>query len=102
MKCKQLIMGHTHPTIMLTDRLGYKMYESCWLRGETDKDKLVGKYPVSKPLEIIVMPAFNQLCGGIAANQEGVAGPIGKIMDVKNARVYLLDGSFLGRVKDIK
>lgn len=48
------------------------------------------------------MPAFNPLCGGIAANQEGITGPIGKIMDVKNAEVYLLDGSALGKVKDIK
>jgi len=50
----------------------------------------------------LVMPAFNPLCGGIAVNKEGIMGPIGKIMDIKNAQVYLLDGSSLGRVKDIQ
>ena len=48
------------------------------------------------------MPAFNQLCGGIAVNREGIAGPIERIMNVDNSEVYLLDGSFLGKVKNIK
>ena len=51
---------------------------------------------------IIVMPAFNPLCGGIAVNREGVMGPMGKILDVSQAEVYLLDGSLLGKVKDVQ
>lgn len=102
MQCEQIIIAHTHPTIMLMDRLGYKMFESCWLKGTTIKNKLLGKYPNAGDPHILVMPAFNPLCGGIAANIEGVVGPIGKIMDVKNAQVYLLDGSSIGKVKDIK
>ena len=102
MRCKQLIIGHTHPTVMFTDRLGYKAFEPCWVKGKFIENKLKEKYPDSTDSEILVMPAFNQLCGGIAANQEGITGPIGKIIDVKNAEVYLLDGSCLGKVKDIK
>jgi putative SbcD/Mre11-related phosphoesterase len=102
MLCEQTIIGHTHPTIMLTDRLGYKTFEPCWLKGETVEDELRERYPDSTDIEILVMPAFNPLCGGIAANKEGVTGPIGKIMDIDNAQVYLLDGSSIGRVKDIK
>jgi len=102
MRCKQLIIGHTHPTVMFTDRLGYKAFEPCWVKGKFIEDKLKEKYPDSTDSEILVMPAFNPLCGGIAANQEGITGPIGKIIDVKNAEVYLLDGSALGKVKDIK
>ena len=102
MQCEQIIIGHTHPTIMLTDRLGYKKFEPCWLKGKFIKNKLKERYPDSTNVQILVMPAFNPLCGGIAANREGVVGPIGKIMDIKNTQVYLLDGSFLGKVKDIR
>ena len=102
MQCEQITIGHTHPTIMLTDRLGYKTFESCWLKGSFIEERLKEKYPGSKYPQILVMPAFNPLCGGIAANREGVTGPVGKIMDVENAQVYLLDGSSLGRIKDIK
>ncbi|MCX6667035.1 MAG: metallophosphoesterase [Euryarchaeota archaeon] len=102
MQCDQIIIAHTHPTIMLTDRLGHKNFEPCWIKGNFLDSRLKEKYPSSASPKILIMPAFNPLCGGIAANQEGITGPIGKIMDVKNAEVYLLDGSALGKVKDIK
>jgi len=101
MQCKQIIIGHTHPTIMLTDRLGYKKFEPCWLKANLIEDKLKEKYLNSADPEVLVIPAFNPLCGGIAANKEGVTGPIGKIMDIENAQVYLLDGSCLGKVNNI-
>jgi len=101
MMCDQIIIGHTHPTIMLTDRLEYRAFEPCWLKGNFLKDKLFEKYPESKNPEILVEPAFNPLCGGIAANKDGINGPIGKIMDLENSQVYLLDGTSLGRIKDI-
>ena len=102
MQCDQIISAHTHPTIMFTDRLGYKTFESCWIKGNLVGDKLKKKYPNAIDSKILVMPAFNPLCGGIAANQEGVSGPIGKIMDIENAQIYLIDGTSLGKVKDIK
>lgn len=102
MGCEQIITAHTHPTVMFTDRLGYKTFESCWIKGMFLKNKLKEKYPNSTRPEILVMPAFNPLCGGLAANQEGIMGPIGKIIDIRNAQIYLIDGTSLGRVKDIK
>jgi len=101
MQCEYVILGHTHPTILLTDRLGYKTYESCWLRGY-GKDALKERYPNTSDPNILVMPAFNPLCGGIALNSEPIIGPFGKIIDIINADVYLLDGSSLGKVNDIK
>jgi len=100
-QCDQVIIAHTHPVIQLTDRLGYKTFEPCWLKTKTINDKLKEKYPDATDLEILVMPAFNPLCGGIAANTQGITGPIGKIMDIGNAQTYLLDGSSLGKIKDI-
>jgi putative SbcD/Mre11-related phosphoesterase len=102
MKCEQIIMGHTHPTIMFTDRLEYKTFEPCWIKGIFLNNKLKEKYPNSAHPNILVMPAFNPLCGGIAANQKGVAGPLGKIIDIQNAQIYLIDGTSLGKIKDIR
>jgi putative SbcD/Mre11-related phosphoesterase len=101
MQCKQIISAHSHPAIMLTDRLGYKSFEPCWIKSKFIKNKLREKYPNSTNPEILIMPAFNPLCGGIAANQEGVTGPIGKIIDIRNAQIYLIDGTSLGKIKDI-
>ncbi len=101
MQCEYVILGHTHPTIMLTDRLGYKTFEPCWIRGKCIKNTLIEKYPDSNNPNIIVLPAFNPLCGGIAINKEPLIGPFNKILDIKNAEVYLPNGSSLGKVKDI-
>jgi hypothetical protein len=102
MQCEQVIIGHTHPTVMLTDRLGYRTFEQCWLRGAPLSEKLQGKYPNSPTSEILIMPAFNPLCGGIAVNRDLLLGPFNSLIDVDNADVYLLDGSSLGKVKDLK
>ncbi|UCH72008.1 MAG: metallophosphoesterase [Thermoplasmatales archaeon] len=102
MLCKQIIAAHTHPTIMLTDRLGYKTFEPCWIKGKPIKSKLKEKYSYFKDISILIMPAFNKLCGGIAANKYGITGPIGKIININNAQIYLLNGSALGKAKDIE
>ena len=102
MQCKQIVTAHTHPTIMFTDRLGYKTYEPCWIKGNFDNFKLKAKYPNSSNPQILVIPAFNPLCGGIAANNDGITGPLGKIIDIDNAQIFLIDGTYLGKIKDIK
>lgn len=101
MQCDQIIMGHTHPTIVFTDRLEFRAYEPCWLKSIFISKKLKEKYPDAKCSDVLVMPAFNPLCGGIAANKQGITGPLGKIIDVKNAKVYLIDGTSIGKVGDI-
>jgi putative SbcD/Mre11-related phosphoesterase len=102
MRCEQIIIAHTHPTVMFKDRLEFRTFEPCWIKGIFLKDKLIEKYSNSKNPEILVMPAFNPLCGGIAANQEGITGPIGKLIDIQNSQIYLIDGTSLGKIKDIK
>ncbi len=102
MKCDMLITSHTHPTIMFTDRLGHKTFEPCWIKSSINSNKMKDKYPKGTCSSILVIPAFNPLCGGIAANQEGITGPIGKIIDIKKAYIYLIDGTSLGRVEVIK
>jgi putative SbcD/Mre11-related phosphoesterase len=102
MQCDQVIIGHTHPTVMLTDRLGYRTFEQCWLRGAPLNNRLQEKYPNASTSQILIMPAFNPLCGGIAVNRDPLLGPFSSFIDVDNADLYLLDGSSLGKVKDLK
>ena len=102
MECKQVVIAHTHPTVMLTDRLGYRTFEQCWLRSTPLFETLIEKYPTSQTLQILVMPAFNPLCGGIAVNRDPLLGPFRSLLNIENTEVYLLDGSSLGKVKDLK
>ena len=102
MQCEQVVIGHTHPMVMLTDRLGYRTFEQCWLRSVPLSDILLEKYPSARTTQILVMPAFNPLCGGIAVNRDPLLGPFKSIINIENAEVYLLDGSSLGKVKDLK
>jgi putative SbcD/Mre11-related phosphoesterase len=102
MLSRYILIAHTHPTIMLEDRLGYKSFKPCWLKGEITKKSLNKKYPDSTNIKFIVIPAFNPLCGGIAVNVDGFTGPLGNIIDIKKSEVFLLDGSSLGKIQDIK
>jgi len=102
MQCEQVVIGHTHPTVMLTDRLGHRTFEQCWVRSSSFFEKLTEKYPASVTSEILLMPAFYPLCGGVAVNRDPLLGPFGSVIDVDDADLYLLDGSFLGKVKDLK
>lgn len=102
MKCEQIIMAHTHPTIMLSDRRDYKTYEPCWIKAKFQEERFRKKYSNSPKTNILIIPAFNPLCGGIAVNKNGIVGPLGKIIDTQNSEIFLLDGTLLGLVKDIK
>ena len=103
MQCEIIVMAHTHPTVMFTDRRGFRTFEPCWLKGGFIRDKLIERYPkfLNDP-QILVIPAFNPLCGGTAVNKQGIVGPIGKMINIDDSEVYLLDGSFLGKLKDIQ
>lgn len=99
--CDQILMAHTHPTIMLTDRLEHKSFEPCWVDAKPDKKKLKEKYKLDKNPKILIIPAFNPLCGGIAINKDGITGPMGKMIDITESSIYLIDGTSLGSVNDI-
>jgi uncharacterized protein len=101
MQCEQVVIGHTHPQVMLTDRLGYQTFEQCWMRCNSFTDKLKEKYPTSRTSQILIMPAFNPLCGGIAVNRDALLGPFGSLIDVQTSELYLLDGTSIGQIKDL-
>ncbi|MEW5761007.1 MAG: metallophosphoesterase [Candidatus Thermoplasmatota archaeon] len=95
-KCEKMIFGHIHPVIKLVDSLGGKRYEHCWIRGEPRK---LEKYKNFRVKEIVVMPAFNELCGKpISCKGKTMIEKIAKIQDSK---IYLLNGTYLGLFKEL-
>jgi metallophosphoesterase superfamily enzyme len=49
-----------------------------------------------------MVPAFNELCGATVVNgKDDFLGPIARHIDRKNAKAYLLDGTYLGRIKNL-
>jgi putative SbcD/Mre11-related phosphoesterase len=103
MNSSYLLMGHTHPTIMLQDRLKYESYESCWVRTRLDSEKTKERYSsFNKDIELIILPAFNPLCGGLAVNKDGIMGPMNAIVNQDKNEYFLLDGSFLGTNKTLQ
>jgi len=56
------------------------------------------KFGICKIEQIIFMPAFNKLLGGMAFNKKDFKpiGPVFKFAEWKKSEVFLTDGTFLG------
>ncbi len=104
-----VVMSHNHPTIRFTDSLGHGVSEEVWIRTyfiEKAIKEHYGEIKWSSP-EVIIMPAFNELCGGIPFNEsihEELLGPVfaNHAIELEKARAFLLDGTDLGTVGSIK
>ncbi len=104
-----VVMSHNHPTIRFTDTLGHGVSEEVWIRTyfiEKAIKEHYGEIKWSSP-EVIIMPAFNELCGGIPFNEsihEELLGPVfaNHAIELEKARAFLLDGTDLGTVGSIK
>ncbi|MFQ6128536.1 MAG: metallophosphoesterase [Thermoplasmata archaeon] len=102
MEGKILCMGHVHPSVLFVDRLGLRMTRRCWLRADFKEG---GKRYERHPQELILMPTFNDFCGGFPVN-DSKSKPIGpllrsELIDLENSRIYLLNGVDLGKLKDL-
>ena len=104
-----LIMAHNHPTIRFVDDLGYRSAEPVWIRTRLRRSAaFVDRYRdcdlnSADPI-VIIMPAFNKLCGGVPFNapNPNLLGPIAAhTLDIDCATAYLLDGTNLGRIRDM-
>ncbi len=119
-----LIAGHNHPTVLLKTPLGIRMVQRAWVKGVADPSKLAKAFleqdavryegdPVAAfndhyeaeigcP-EMILMPTFNDLLGGLPVNGEAPQSLLGPMLrrnaiNTEDFEVFLLDGTFLGRV----
>lgn len=110
-----VITAHNHPTVRFTDSFGYSIVEPAWIRTRLNVETLKARFgnldfengkDWADP-EVFIMPAFNELCGGVPFNestQEDLLGPVFSSggIELENAEVYLLDGTRLGRLKNIR
>jgi metallophosphoesterase superfamily enzyme len=119
-----MIVGHNHPTVLLPTPLGINISRRVWVRGALNSEHLSRifleqnginvdddplelfekKYGVRvKNSEMIIMPTFNDLLGGLPINSKSpksLLGPlVGRgIISIEKFDVYLLDGNYLGKV----
>lgn len=99
---KTLIMAHNHPCIEFRGKLGGRLTESAWIRARFKPD-----YAGEGNPRIVIMPAFNDLIYGMPFNtREGreLLGPFFKRgwIDLEEAEAYLIDGTFLGKIKNLR
>lgn len=87
---KIIVIGHNQPNVKFRDKVGALYFEPVWLRGKTKDDK-----------KVVVMPAFNPLCGATIVNKDELLGPIAKLLLPRRTHAYLLDGTDLGNLTDL-
>jgi len=119
-----IVMGHNHPAVQLNTPLGVRITRRVWVRGRTDVRRLAGAFldqagiktegdPLKEFCEhfeaeasdsqVVIMPTFNDLMGGLPVNAEtpkSLLGPLFRTgaIEVDDFDVFLLDGTFLGQV----
>ncbi len=86
-KKKIIVVGHNHLVVRFQDDVGAIYKEPVWVRGKAGEKT------------VVIMPAFNELSGNYEVNKCKFQGPIAS--KLKNPRVYLLNGTDLGRAKDL-
>jgi len=86
---KIIVVGHNHLAVRFRDDVGAVYTEPVWVRGKAG-DKT-----------IIIMPAFNELSGYYTVNKGSFQGPVASMLS-RSAHIYLLDGTDIGRIKDVK
>jgi len=120
-----LVMGHSHPVIRFEDNFGYRTVRHAWIKASLDLEKLrqSSSYRKFKSKEgssrdnleektpktgrLIIIPAFNDMLGGLQMNRRPSSKLIGPLLrsgcvDIDDAEAYLLDGSFLGKIARLR
>ncbi len=108
---KYILIGHNHPRIKLaSSQSRYRSTRSVWIRAKCDYDAVKEHYPELRKSGwndpwVIIMPAFNEICGGITFNvpTKRLLGPIAsKLLRLEDMEVYLLDGTYIGKAGDLE
>ncbi len=104
MRADLLVAAHLHPALRLKDLLGCSLSRPIWARAPLLAEAVQKQYGFAHDAEIVIAPAFNDLCGGLPLNEpcEEARGPLLTLTDLDHTRVYLLDGTDLGLLPEIK
>lgn len=105
LKCDYLVMGHQHPMVSFTDKMGRKHSEPVWILADPDAGEISKHYEkFNKKIKLILMPAFNPLVGfPINLRRKEQFGPVlnNKLFKINDALLFRLDGTGLGPLKNI-
>jgi putative SbcD/Mre11-related phosphoesterase len=126
--CSTIVMGHVHPTVAFRDYLGLRITSPAWIKASLDAKKLTDVYlerrskgararnrsvaalkrlDRTESKKLVIMPCFNDFLGGRPINwkteRSRYVGPLlrSDAVNINAAEVYLLDGTFLGRVEQL-
>jgi putative SbcD/Mre11-related phosphoesterase len=108
---KYMLIGHNHPRIRLVSKNShYTCMKPVWVRAKCDYDAVKGHYQKLRKSDwndpwVILMPAFNEICGGITFNAptKRLLGPIAsKLLRLEDMEVYLLDGTYIGKAGELE
>jgi len=103
MSSRTVLMGHVHPQAAFVDGVETRHSERCWVRGKWDFAIAHKRYDVLGE-GFLMMPAFNDLCGGSHVNDLGQRRigivSLHNLADIMGAEMFLLDGTNLGKVGD--
>lgn len=132
LNCRTLVMGHVHPVVVFRDPAGFRVTRQVWVKADCNAEllgKVVRrKYRVKekkgrvnslqdhletgvKSCKLFIMPSFNDFLGGRPLNEGRgglgsgrIAGPVlrSQAVDLKNAETYLLDGTYLGTLEQLR
>jgi len=132
LSCRTLVMGHVHPVVVFRDPAGFRVTRQVWVKADCDgallSKVLQRKYRVKEKEEkartrqgglksavkcarLLVMPSFNDFLGGRPLNEGRgelgsgrIAGPVlrSEAVDLRNAETYLLDGTYLGTLEQLR
>lgn len=109
MKCDYLFIGHMQPGVEFRDKFGHKIVQQVWVKGKLDKKVVKKHYKISETGELnyIIIPAFNSLLGSGIVNAKPrkeymTSFVANKVMKIDESEVFMLDGTKLGKVKELK
>jgi putative SbcD/Mre11-related phosphoesterase len=110
LKAREVVAGHNHSGIEFRDKLGYRWIEPVWIRTRLERKRLLERYTIEKGVqlpELVMIPVFNEFSGLVAANRKGAGvskylsedmGPLLRTALRKEAGVFMLDGTSLGKL----
>jgi putative SbcD/Mre11-related phosphoesterase len=107
LEADDMVVGHVHPTVEFKDSYGYRILRPVFLKGRMLKEKIRERYGVEKSVGLVALPTFNDLFSGVpikSSLEANLLGPVFRngFVDVDECEAYLLDGTFVGKVKDIQ
>lgn len=112
-KADVVIMGHTHPAVVIRDDIGYAVKEPAVLKIRTSRTKmcraLYGE-PCKRraQLKVVVLPASHPLITGVDVREIPQMASEGRTLlkyiewKAENVEVYLPDMTFIGTLADLQ